>query len=117
MLISGFGQTGSRINLPGNDMRAPAMSGLLHRTETEDGTPVYPGMYLADAGGGLNGVVAVLAALYYRERTGIGQYIDVALYECVSKCMTCFCCRICLRTVITTPGNSPVRLRKSQLTR
>jgi crotonobetainyl-CoA:carnitine CoA-transferase CaiB-like acyl-CoA transferase len=81
--ISGFGQTGSRVNLPGNDMTAQALSGLLHLTGTEDGTPVYPGMYLADAGGGLNGAAAVLAALYYRERTGIGQYIDVALYECV----------------------------------
>ena len=81
--ISGFGQTGSRVNLPGNDMTAQALSGLLHLTGTEDGTPVYPGMYLADGGGGVNGVAAVLAALYYRERTGIGQYIDVALYECV----------------------------------
>jgi CoA:oxalate CoA-transferase len=81
--ISGFGQTGSRVNRPGNDMTAQALSGLLHLTGTEDGTPVYPGMYLADGGGGVNGVAAVLAALYYRERTGIGQYIDVALYECV----------------------------------
>jgi crotonobetainyl-CoA:carnitine CoA-transferase CaiB-like acyl-CoA transferase len=81
--ISGFGQTGSRVHLPGNDMTAQALSGLLHLTGTEDGTPVYPGMYLADGGGGINGVAAVLAALYYRERTGIGQYIDVALYECV----------------------------------
>jgi len=81
--ISGFGQTGSRVNLPGNDMTAQAMSGLLHLTGTEDGTPVYPGMYLADGGGGVNGVTAVLAALYYRERTGIGQYIDVSLYECL----------------------------------
>lgn len=81
--ISGFGQTGSRVNLPGNDMTAQALSGLLHLTGTEDGTPVYPGMYLADGGGGVNGVAAVLAALYYRERTGIGQYIDVSLYECV----------------------------------
>jgi crotonobetainyl-CoA:carnitine CoA-transferase CaiB-like acyl-CoA transferase len=79
--LSGFGQTGSRVNLPGNDMTAQALSGLLHLTGTEDGTPVYPGMYLADGGGGVNGVAAVLAALYYRERTGIGQYIDVALYE------------------------------------
>jgi crotonobetainyl-CoA:carnitine CoA-transferase CaiB-like acyl-CoA transferase len=81
--ISGFGQTGSRVNLPGNDMTAQALSGLLHLTGNEDGTPVYPGMYLADGGGGVNGVAAVLAALYYRERTGIGQYIDVSLYECL----------------------------------
>jgi CoA:oxalate CoA-transferase len=56
---------------------------VLHLTGTEDGTPVYPGMYLADGGAGVNGVAAVLAALYHRERTGIGQYIDVSLYECV----------------------------------
>src|SRR5262249_46407419 len=73
----------SRANRPGNDMTAQALSGLLHLTGTEDGTPVYPGMYLADGGGGVNGVAAVLAALYYRERSGIGQYIDIALYECV----------------------------------
>src|SRR5215813_8649777 len=81
--ISGFGQTGSRANRPGNDMTAQALSGLLHLTGTEEGMPVYPGIYLADGGGGVNGVAAVLAALYYRDRTGIGQYIDVALYECV----------------------------------
>ena len=81
--ISGFGQTGSFANRPGNDMTAQALSGLLHLTGTEDGVPVYPGMYLADGSGGVNGVAAVLAALYYRERTGIGQFIDVALYECV----------------------------------
>ena len=81
--ISGFGQTGSRVNRPGNDMTAQALSGLLHLTGNEDGTPVYPGMYLADGGGGVNGVVAVLAALFYRERTGIGQYIDISLYECL----------------------------------
>ena len=81
--VSGFGQTGSRVGLPGNDMTAQALSGLLHLTGTDDGMPVYPGMYLADGGGGVNGAAAVLAALYYRDRTGVGQYIDVALYECV----------------------------------
>jgi CoA:oxalate CoA-transferase len=81
--ISGFGQKGPRAQNPGNDMTAQALSGLLHLTGNEDGTPVYPGMYLADGGGGVNGATAVLAALYYRDRTGIGQYIDVALYECV----------------------------------
>lgn len=81
--ISGFGQTGSRVNRPGNDMTAQALSGLLHLTGNEDGTPVYPGMYLADGGGGVNGTAAVLAALFYRERTGLGQYIDISLYECL----------------------------------
>jgi CoA:oxalate CoA-transferase len=81
--VSGFGQKGPRANLPGNDMTGQAFSGLLHLTGNDDGTPVYPGMYLADGSGGVNGATAVLAALYYRDRTGIGQHIDVALYECV----------------------------------
>jgi crotonobetainyl-CoA:carnitine CoA-transferase CaiB-like acyl-CoA transferase len=69
--IAGFGQTGSRVNLPGNDMTAQALSGLLHLTGTEEGTPIYPGMYLADGGGGVNGVAAVLAGLYYRSVQGL----------------------------------------------
>jgi len=81
--VSGFGQKGPRANFPGNDMTSQAFSGLLHLTGTDDGTPVYPGMYLADGSGGVNGATAVLAALYYRDRTGVGQYIDVSLYECV----------------------------------
>ncbi|HZY58138.1 MAG TPA: CoA transferase [Candidatus Binataceae bacterium] len=81
--VSGFGQKGPRAQFPGNDMTAQALSGLLHLTGNEDGTPVYPGMYLADGGGGVNGATAVLAALYYRDRTGVGQHIDVSLYECV----------------------------------
>jgi crotonobetainyl-CoA:carnitine CoA-transferase CaiB-like acyl-CoA transferase len=74
--LSGFGQTGSRVNLPGNDMTAQALSGLLHLTGTEDGTPVYPGVYLAN-GGGVNGVAAVLAALYYPWAHG-----DRSVYRC-----------------------------------
>jgi CoA:oxalate CoA-transferase len=81
--VSGFGQKGPRANLPGNDMTGQAFSGLLSLTGNDDGTLVYPGMYLADGSGGVNGATAVLAALYYRDRTGVGQYIDVALYECV----------------------------------
>jgi crotonobetainyl-CoA:carnitine CoA-transferase CaiB-like acyl-CoA transferase len=81
--LSGYGQEGPRANFPGNDMTSQALSGLLHLTGNEDGTPVYPGMYIADGGGGVNGAAAVLAALYYRDRTGIGQHIDIALYECV----------------------------------
>jgi crotonobetainyl-CoA:carnitine CoA-transferase CaiB-like acyl-CoA transferase len=81
--ISGYGQTGPMAHLPGNDTVAQAMAGMFHLNGNPDGSPVYPGAYIADATGGINGLSAVLAALYYREKSGVGQYIDLALVECL----------------------------------
>jgi CoA:oxalate CoA-transferase len=81
--ISAYGQTGPMANLPGNDTVAQAMSGMFHLTGNPDGSPVYTGAYIADANGGINGLAAVLAALYYREKSGMGQYIDLGLIECL----------------------------------
>ena len=81
--ISAYGQTGPMANLPGNDTVAQAMSGMFHLTGNPEGSPVYTGAYIADANGGINGLAAVLAALYYREKTGFGQYIDLGLIECL----------------------------------
>jgi crotonobetainyl-CoA:carnitine CoA-transferase CaiB-like acyl-CoA transferase len=81
--ISAYGQSGPMAHLPGNDTVAQAMAGMFHLTGNPDGSPVYTGAYIADANGGINGLAAVLAALYYREKTGIGQYIDLGLVECL----------------------------------
>lgn len=81
--ISAYGQSGPMAHLPGNDTVAQAMSGMFHLTGNPDGSPVYTGAYIADANGGINGLAAVLAALYYREKTGVGQYIDLGLIECL----------------------------------
>ncbi len=81
--ISAYGQTGPLAHLPGNDTVAQAMSGMFHLTGNPGGSPVYTGAYIADANGGINGLAAVLAALYYREKTGVGQYIDLGLIECL----------------------------------
>ncbi|MGA2409953.1 MAG: CoA transferase [Candidatus Binataceae bacterium] len=81
--ISGFGQDGPLKHRVGNDTVALAMSGLMHLTGDPDGPPVYVGLFIADENAGVHGLAAVCAALYYREKTGIGQYIDLSLLECM----------------------------------
>jgi crotonobetainyl-CoA:carnitine CoA-transferase CaiB-like acyl-CoA transferase len=81
--ISGYGQDGPYARLPGNDTCSQAMAGLIQLTGNEDGSPVYSGIYLADMSGAINGFASTMAALYARERTGLGQHIDLALTECL----------------------------------
>ena len=81
--ISGFGQDGPLRHRVGNDTVALAMSGLMHLTGQPAGPPVYVGLFIADENAGVHGLAAVCAALYYREKTGIGQYIDLSLLECI----------------------------------
>ena len=81
--ISGFGQDGPLKHRVGNDTVALAMSGLMHLTGDPDGPPVYVGLFIADENAGVHGLAAVCAALYHREKTGIGQYIDLSLLECM----------------------------------
>jgi len=81
--ISGYGQNGPFAHRPGNDTVAQAMSGLMHLTGDPQGSPTYVGIYIADENAGVHGLAAVCAALYYREKTGIGQHIDLSLVECL----------------------------------
>src|SRR6266849_10157619 len=81
--ISGFGQDGPLKHRVGNDTVALAMSGLMHLTGAPDGPPVYVGLFIADENAGVHGLAAVCAALYYREKSGIGQHIDLSLIECL----------------------------------
>ncbi len=77
--LSGFGQQGPARERPGHDHTYTALAGLL---APFGGTPHLPPVQLADVGGGtLPGLVALLAALWQRERTGQGTCIDVALYD------------------------------------
>ena len=84
--ISGFGQTGPYKNRPGFGTSAEAMSGFAHITGQPDGPPTLPPLALADGIAGLFGVFSAMFAVYYRDvvGTGIGQEIDVSLYEPMS---------------------------------
>ncbi len=85
--VSGYGQTGPYKDRPGFARIAHAFGGLAYLTGMPKGTPVTPGSTtLGDYLSGLYGCIGVLMALRHRERTGVGQYIDVALYESVFRC-------------------------------
>jgi crotonobetainyl-CoA:carnitine CoA-transferase CaiB-like acyl-CoA transferase len=77
--ISGYGTTGKYVDFAGHDLNYLAISGVLHQT----GNPPRPaGFQLADVGGGtLTALSAILAALYYREKTGKGQRLDISMTD------------------------------------
>lgn len=81
--ISGFGHTGPRKDEVSFDPVAQAMGGLMSVTGYPDGPPTKVGVPLADLMTGIFTVVAILAALRYRDKTGEGQSIDMSLQECV----------------------------------
>jgi alpha-methylacyl-CoA racemase len=78
--ITGYGQTGPYAERPGHDLNYVAVSGML---ATERPTPsALPKMFIADVGGGaVSAVVAILAALFERERTGLGASLDISMHE------------------------------------
>ena len=81
--VSGFGQTGPMAKLPATDAIAQATAGVTSLTGNRDGMPVFSGVYFADGNAGVNAFGAISAALYYREKSGRGQYIDLCLSECI----------------------------------
>jgi crotonobetainyl-CoA:carnitine CoA-transferase CaiB-like acyl-CoA transferase len=77
--ISGYGRTGPYKDYAGYDVIVSALGGLMGITGIPDGAPVKTGVALTDVITGLNAFSAILAALYHRTRTGLGQRIDVSL--------------------------------------
>jgi crotonobetainyl-CoA:carnitine CoA-transferase CaiB-like acyl-CoA transferase len=81
--ITGYGYNGAYKNLAGHDMNYLGYSGILGLTGDKE-KPIIPACQIADvAGGSYPAVVACLAALWARERTGKGQFVDVAMTDCV----------------------------------
>lgn len=85
--ISGYGQTGPYRDKPGFGVVAEAMSGLRHLTAEPGRVPVRVGVSIGDTLASLHGVIGILMAVHERQRSGLGQVIDVALYEAVFNCM------------------------------
>ncbi len=84
--VSGYGQDGPYRDRPGFARIAHAVGGLAYLAGMPKDTPVTPGSTtLGDYLSGLYGAVGVLLALHEREKSGKGQYIDVALYESVFR--------------------------------
>jgi len=85
--VTGYGQDGPSAHKPGYDFVFQAMGGLMSVTGEAEGSPgASPqkvGIAIADVTTGMYATVAILAALNYRGESGVGQYIDMALLDCI----------------------------------
>jgi formyl-CoA transferase/CoA:oxalate CoA-transferase len=79
--ISGFGQTGPKRHQPGYDAVIQAEGGLMSVTGDPDGPPFRVGVAIADLVAGLLAAQGIVLALYARERTGRGQYVDISMLD------------------------------------
>jgi alpha-methylacyl-CoA racemase len=79
--LSGYGQTGPYRHRAGHDLNYLALAGILNLNAQHDAAPIPPPVQIADLAGGMLAATHVLAALVERMRTGVGQFLDVALFD------------------------------------
>jgi len=80
---SGYGQTGPYRDYPAMDLTVQAMAGVMSVTGYADRPPVKAGPAICDFFGGVHLFGAVMAALYEREKTGVGRAVEVSMQEAV----------------------------------
>jgi crotonobetainyl-CoA:carnitine CoA-transferase CaiB-like acyl-CoA transferase len=85
--ISGFGQTGPDAFKPAYDQIIQGLGGVMDVNGDERLHPLRCGFPVCDTVGGLNAAFAIMGALFHRERTGEGQFIDIALLDSVMPLM------------------------------
>lgn len=82
--ITGYGQTGSYKDKAGHDINYVSLSGIAGHSGRQDSGPPPMGIQIADvAGGSLHAVIGILAAVTERHTSGLGQYIDISMTDCV----------------------------------
>ena len=79
--VTGFGQTGPRAEEPGYDAALQGMTGVMSVTGEADGRPTKVGVAWVDILTGLHSTIGILAALHERESSGMGQHVDVSLFD------------------------------------
>ncbi|NQV43962.1 MAG: CoA transferase [Rhodospirillales bacterium] len=79
--ITGFGQTGPYAPRPGYDYLVQGIGGIMSLTGEPEGEPMKVGVGISDIVCGMNAMIAVLAALHDRDKTGLGQWIDMSLLD------------------------------------
>ncbi len=85
--ISGFGQTGPDALKPAYDQIIQGLSGTMAVNGDERLNPLRAGFPVCDTVGGVNAAFAIMSALYYREKTGEAQFIDIALLDSIMPLM------------------------------
>lgn len=79
--VTAFGEDGPAASLPGYDLVAQAMGGLMHMTGEADGRAVRVGVPIVDMTTGLYGTIGLLAAVADAHRTGEGRHVSVSLFD------------------------------------
>lgn len=79
--VSAFGQTGALAHHPAHDLAVQALAGFLSVNDGPENGPVVPGAPSADLAAGLTALSGVLMALIGRERSGRGDYLDIAMFD------------------------------------
>lgn len=104
---SGFGQSGPRSRWAGHDVNYLATSGFLDCSgRRADGRPALPGATVADiAAGGMQAAMSVMAALLRRERTGVGEHLDVSIADGVFALMSLYADEYLATGVEPGPGH------------
>ena len=80
--VNGFGSDGPAFKRPAFDQVAQAMGGGMSITGIDSDNPTRAGIPIGDLGGGMFGVMGILAALFERERSGMGQHGDISMLDC-----------------------------------
>jgi CoA:oxalate CoA-transferase len=86
--VSGYGQSGERRDWPAIDNIVQATSGMMSLGGNPEGPPVRVGFPIVDTLTGQTAALAILAALFRRERTGQGEYLDIAMFDATLAFMT-----------------------------
>lgn len=79
--ITAFGQTGPYAHVPAHDLACEALAGITSVTMGQDDQPTMPPIAIADFAAGSAGLAGILMALYRREKTGLGDYLDIAMFD------------------------------------
>lgn len=82
--ISTFGQTGPYAQKAGYDIVAQAMSGIMWMSGDPDRPPMRSGSTIGDYNASTHAFGAIMAALHYKDRSGVGQHVDIALRDCLT---------------------------------
>ncbi len=83
--VSYFGQTGPYRNYKGSDIVAQALGGIMKLTGLPEREPLKIAGPQAEFQAGINAAIATMSALFFRDKTGSGQHIDISVMECVAS--------------------------------